>query len=213
MVGRRRRRRLLAPAVLRRVSGAIVDAPAGSPLKLLMPLRERLRSQMTAADVLEILDALAEANVTCWLAGGWGVDALLGRQTRRHADVDLVVLDFASSIDPSCRALGELGYARVVDKEGGVWMPERRGIEDGAGGRVEVLGIDWQRWSAAFPESEDRRAAFASGTIGGRSVPCLSLATQVLFHRDFAVRRPLDRDIRTLEQLIAPTPLPPQPSV
>ncbi|WP_414641810.1 nucleotidyltransferase domain-containing protein, partial [Amycolatopsis sp.] len=37
---------------------------------------------MAAATVLRVLGALAPGQV--WLAGGWGIDALLGRQTREH---------------------------------------------------------------------------------------------------------------------------------
>ena len=38
-----------------------------------------------------VLDALAQAGIRVWLDGGWGVDALLGEQTRVHDDLDIVV--------------------------------------------------------------------------------------------------------------------------
>ncbi|MGZ4382041.1 MAG: nucleotidyltransferase domain-containing protein, partial [Gaiellaceae bacterium] len=44
---------------------------------------------MRATDVLEVLAALGEAGVRASLEGGWGVDALVGRQTREHEDLDL----------------------------------------------------------------------------------------------------------------------------
>ena len=44
---------------------------------------------MTADAVLEVIATLEEASVRVWLDGGWGVDALLGEQTRNHADLDL----------------------------------------------------------------------------------------------------------------------------
>jgi len=46
---------------------------------------------MTAEDVLEIIDWLEQQGVEVWLNGGWGVDALLGRQTREHQDLDLTI--------------------------------------------------------------------------------------------------------------------------
>lgn len=47
---------------------------------------------LTAADdVIRILDLLETAGAPCWVAGGWGSDALVGHQTREHADVDLAV--------------------------------------------------------------------------------------------------------------------------
>jgi lincosamide nucleotidyltransferase A/C/D/E len=42
-----------------------------------------MRMTMTAADVVEILGWLGAASVDVWLLdGGWGVDALVGEQTR-----------------------------------------------------------------------------------------------------------------------------------
>ena len=46
---------------------------------------------MRAQDVLEIVAYLDAAGVRVWLDGGWGVDALLGEQTRPHKDLDIVV--------------------------------------------------------------------------------------------------------------------------
>jgi lincosamide nucleotidyltransferase A/C/D/E len=48
---------------------------------------------MTAADVVEILGWFGMASVDVWLDGGWGVDALVGEQTREHKDLDLIVRD------------------------------------------------------------------------------------------------------------------------
>jgi lincosamide nucleotidyltransferase A/C/D/E len=48
---------------------------------------------MTAADVVEILGWLRAASADVWLDGGWGVDALVGEQTREHKDLDLIVRD------------------------------------------------------------------------------------------------------------------------
>ena len=46
---------------------------------------------MTSNDVLEILNVLNAANIPVWLDGGWGIDALIGKQTRQHDDLDVVV--------------------------------------------------------------------------------------------------------------------------
>ena len=42
-------------------------------------------------DVLELYKAIQKMQITIWLDGGWGVDALLGEQTREHLDLDLVI--------------------------------------------------------------------------------------------------------------------------
>ena len=46
---------------------------------------------MNATIVLYILDLLAAVGVPAWLDGGWGVDALFGRITRAHNDLDLIL--------------------------------------------------------------------------------------------------------------------------
>ncbi len=42
--------------------------------------------------VAEILERLAVRGIEVWVDGGWGVDALLGEQTRSHDDLDLVIV-------------------------------------------------------------------------------------------------------------------------
>jgi hypothetical protein len=46
---------------------------------------------MCGSDVLAVRDVLSRAGCRTWVGGGWGVDALAGRQTRPHRDLDLAV--------------------------------------------------------------------------------------------------------------------------
>jgi lincosamide nucleotidyltransferase A/C/D/E len=45
-----------------------------------------------AKDVIEIVERLSAAGIRTWICGGWGIDALLGRRTRPHKDLDILVL-------------------------------------------------------------------------------------------------------------------------
>jgi lincosamide nucleotidyltransferase A/C/D/E len=47
--------------------------------------------EMTAEDVVEFVKLLSEKNIHVVIDGGWGVDALLGEQSRRHSDLDIAV--------------------------------------------------------------------------------------------------------------------------
>ena len=47
--------------------------------------------EMTAQDVIEFVQLLNQNQIEVYIDGGWGVDALLGQQTRTHADLDIAV--------------------------------------------------------------------------------------------------------------------------
>ena len=47
--------------------------------------------QVLATDVISPYRAFVAADALVWLMGGWGVDALLGRQARPHHDLDVLV--------------------------------------------------------------------------------------------------------------------------
>lgn len=46
---------------------------------------------MNKEDVIELLKKIELAGIDVWIDGGWGVDALLKRQTRPHNDIDVFV--------------------------------------------------------------------------------------------------------------------------
>ena len=46
---------------------------------------------MEAKTVIELLKLFAENDIDIIVDGGWGVDALLGRQTRYHEDLDIAI--------------------------------------------------------------------------------------------------------------------------
>src|SRR5215469_15913651 len=48
------------------------------------------QKQMPLSSLLDLLRLFERADITVWLDGGWGVDALLNKQTRTHADVDII---------------------------------------------------------------------------------------------------------------------------
>jgi lincosamide nucleotidyltransferase A/C/D/E len=46
---------------------------------------------MEEKDVIDLYSRLKNSNIKIWIDGGWGVDALLGKQTRVHKDLDIVI--------------------------------------------------------------------------------------------------------------------------
>jgi lincosamide nucleotidyltransferase A/C/D/E len=143
-----------------------------------------------ATEVLRVLTALDAAGIRAGLTGGWGVDALLGRETRIHGDVDLGVS--ADAVDTAIDTLGGLGYtvtldqrpARVVlvsptgqvDLHPIVWGPTGTGIQTGFDGETFEYP----------PGSLD-----AEGLIAGQLVRCGTPTLQLTFHERYV---PCDHD-------------------
>src|SRR5258708_35359 len=48
-------------------------------------------SYMNAADVISLYTELERLSINIWVDGGWGVDALLGTETRPHKDLDITI--------------------------------------------------------------------------------------------------------------------------
>ncbi len=155
---------------------------------------------MSVADVHAVLDALAGVRCRAWVGGGWGVDALAGRQTRSHRDLDLAI--DADREAAALAALADLGYRVETD-----WRPVR----------VEVAAPG-ERWVDLHPVAIDddgngvqaglHGATFlypadgvVTGRIGGRAVECLSVAQQVLFHSGYPLTDRDRADVAVLQAL------------
>jgi GrpB-like predicted nucleotidyltransferase (UPF0157 family) len=136
---------------------------------------------MTAADVLEILDRLDAAGVESWIDGGWGVDALLGHETRPHDD-----LDFAVRAEDVERLPAVFREFRHVDED---QMPSAYVLRDPAGRQLDFhpLELDehgngWQPQADGSCALWPREALQARGRIGGREVRCTSPEFQIEAH-------------------------------
>jgi Aminoglycoside-2''-adenylyltransferase len=46
---------------------------------------------MTAKDAIKLYKLFDQHGIKVWIDGGWGVDALLGHQTRKHDDLDIAL--------------------------------------------------------------------------------------------------------------------------
>jgi lincosamide nucleotidyltransferase A/C/D/E len=173
-----------------------VPAPFGT---VLQSVKQRMLRETGLTELLSVIESLESEGISYWLAGGWGVDALLGRRTRRHKDIDVVIEDFARNEPKARTAFLALGFAHVNFDQGGVWMPKRSNFEDDAGHRIEVLDIDWEcvgRGLASDPVRESNsklgreelaHEVFTVGRMEGREVPCLTARAQLLFHTGFTL--------------------------
>src|SRR3990172_4655279 len=68
--------------------------------------------EMTAKDVIEIVQLFSQHHIDICIDGGWGVDALLGAQTRPHADLDIAMPH--KDVTLARRLLDESGFVDVL---------------------------------------------------------------------------------------------------
>lgn len=150
---------------------------------------------MTAADVLEVLDLLEGAGIRPWVDGGWGIDALLGEQTRRHDDLDLAIP--AGGVRAAHAALEGLGFAVLRD-----WLPVTLAMRDPAGREVDLHPLEPTGDGGGDQAQRDRPpfhyAPPVRGVVGGRSVPCVPAETQVRAHLGYPPTAKDHRDVRLL---------------
>jgi lincosamide nucleotidyltransferase A/C/D/E len=150
------------------------------------PWLRRLKSLITympAGQVLALLDAAGPADLRAWVAGGWGVDALAGRQTRRHYDLDLVIGNETRDMSAARSLLAGQGYRHAhVEHNPGLPMPWRQVWQHADGWSVELLPVPL----GTSPFSEP--GAFTEGAIDGRKVPCLSASLQLKLHSGYPAR-------------------------
>jgi lincosamide nucleotidyltransferase A/C/D/E len=155
---------------------------------------------VTAEEVLAVLDALATAGCPAWVGGGWGVDALVGRETRPHRDLDLAIE--AAAEPAALAALAALGYVIETD-----WRPIRVELAAPGDRWVDLHPVAFDadgNGTQAGPDGtsfEYPRDCFTTGSIAGRSVPCLSAAQQLEFHSGYDPRPHDVADLALLRHL------------
>lgn len=141
--------------------------------------------------VVAVIDALQAVDVSCWISGGWGVDALAGQVTRIHRDLDLVVED--RYMPQAVEVLGDLGYREWYRADSEVPMFSRVVLHDHelAGRTIDLHPL----------EISGTQVEFSTGTIEGREVPCLSLDLQLKTHASYRKRWRDRADIAVLRKL------------
>jgi lincosamide nucleotidyltransferase A/C/D/E len=160
-----------------------------------------MTSEMSPEALVELLQLFESAGIDAWLDGGWGVDALIGSQTRPHKDVDIIL-----RVADLPRLLKTLGSRSFEIKPGGA--DSNFVLEDSCGLEVDVHAIVFDRDGNGVYRMQDGSdwifpaEGFKSrGGVQGIAVRCLSPETQVLCHAHGYV--PIEKDLRDMELLRA----------
>ena len=149
---------------------------------------------ISAEDVVELLRLFDLHGIEVWVDGGWAVDALLGEETRPHADLDIAL----AHVDvPRLRAiLTARGYRDVP-------RPDTRDcnfvLGDDAGHEVDVHSFTFDAdgrhvFGAEYPAE----SLTGHGSINGHPVKCITAAWLVRFHSGYPLDETDYRDVRAL---------------
>jgi lincosamide nucleotidyltransferase A/C/D/E len=138
--------------------------------------------EINAADASRIVGQLEAAGLVVWLDGGWGVDALLGRQTRSHRDLDLVIA--REDLAVAQQTLAATGFSHDPTAVPG--LPARLVLVDADGREVDLHpvifdrhGHGWQDLGADAWGDYPAEGLTATGVIAGRSVRCKTPTLEV----------------------------------
>ncbi len=177
---------------------------------------------MRAEEVVALYTLLAERGVRVWVDGGWGVDALLGEQTRSHKDFDALVP--REDLGRLAAVLADRGFTLkeiwgenrwvahpvrlpVIGREerGGSAVATAFVVRDGTGHELDVHALTFDRrgygipaWNTAVTYPPE---AFAGrGVIAGTPVCCLAARMQMATHTGYWLQAKDLQDLRLLHE-------------
>jgi lincosamide nucleotidyltransferase A/C/D/E len=161
---------------------------------------------MESDTVIELLQALQASGIDSWVDGGWGVDALLGRQTRPHEDLDLVIaLDHVPRIR---EVLGARGFTLAEDQ-----LPIRFVLSHPQLGHMDFHTVTFDDSGGGLQPQPNGKVfrypleGFVRGRIAGQPVRCISAEVQVLCHLGYEPKEKDIRDVLSLHHALG-VPLP-----
>ncbi len=144
--------------------------------------------------MIEILELLDQNGIEVYVDGGWGVDALLGRQTRRHTDLDIAIQH--QYVTKLRNLLAEQGYREIPRDDS--WECNFV-LQDALGHQVDVHSYTFDEqgnhiFGVAYPVD----SLTGSGWINDKLVKCISPAWMVQFHTGYPLDENDYRDVKAL---------------
>ena len=152
------------------------------------------QAEMTAQDVVEIVELLMRNGISLHVDGGWGVDALLGEQTRPHADVDIAVQH--KDVPKLRELLGARGYREIARDDS--WECNFV-LADESGHEIDVHSYTFDaQGNNIFGVPYPADSLTGSGTIAGHPVDCISAEWMVSFHTGYQLASDDYHDVSAL---------------
>lgn len=149
---------------------------------------------MSGEIVIQLLQLCQQHGINVVVDGGWGVDALLGKQTRSHHDLD-IALEHKDT--PELRTLlAAQGYREVSRKDS--WE-HNFVLGDSLGHEVDVHSYICDAHGTPISGVAYPRASLTGrGSIQGYPVACIEPEWQVRFHTGYPLDEQDYRDVSAL---------------
>jgi lincosamide nucleotidyltransferase A/C/D/E len=164
--------------------------------------------EMMLDDINWFLDLFDQLGITVWIDGGWDVDALLGEQTHRHADLDIMIPSADAAVLRN--ALGTRGFTDVHTDDHSDWNYV---MGSGSGKLIDFHLIDVAKDGRGIYGSIENgnfvsvSALLGAGSIGGRAVRCLTAQYEVRSHTGYTLKDTDFSDVQSLHRRVG-IPLP-----
>jgi lincosamide nucleotidyltransferase A/C/D/E len=153
-------------------------------------------SDMSAEDALALVKLFEQNQIEVTLDGGWGVDALLGEQTRSHADLDIVIPYMeVTQLRELLEARGYRDVPRPDTRECNFVM----GDDDGRLIDIHTYTLD----KANHPEQGldyPLESLNGTGSINGYLLRCITVECMVEFHSGYTLDENDYHDVKALCQ-------------
>lgn len=158
---------------------------------------------MKVETVIEIIKLLKTHGIDVVIDGGWGVDALLGEQTRLHEDLDIAIPH--KDVSKLREILGEKGYAEMFRDDS---RDCNFVLQDNLGNQLDVHSYTFDEqgnniYGVAYPHE----SLTGKGIISGYQVKCIPPKWSVKFHTGYELDENDYHDVKALcEKFDIPLP-------
>ncbi len=152
------------------------------------------KPEMTAVDVLGVVQLFEAHGVEVILDGGWAVDALLGEQTRLHDDLDIAMPHhFVPLARQLLEARGYIDAPRADTRDCNFVM------EDGEGHSVDFHSYEFdERGQLLFGLPYPPESLTGHGSVVGYPVRCITAVWLVQFHTGYSFDEVDYQDVKAL---------------
>jgi lincosamide nucleotidyltransferase A/C/D/E len=158
-----------------------------------------LEKMMTSIEVINFCIELNNLGIEIWIDGGWGIDALLGKQTRPHSDLDIFIQE--KDVSQLRGLLESKGYKEIKLE---IARPHNFVLGDDTGREIDVHVIVFDNEGNFSYGTGENREIYPVATLGGtgvlngRTVKCISPEWMVKFHTGYKLRESDFNDVLAL---------------